>query len=256
MPLINSSLEQSIGTIAFDRDAKRNALSTEFIAEVIAAFEDFKKRSARVVVLRSATAGSVWSAGHDVNELPKADVDPLPYTDPLEQLLRTVKMFPAPVIAMVHGSVWGGACDLVISCDLVYADETAAFAVTPAKLGLPYNASGLLNFMNHIPLNVVKEMFFSAEKISAERAERVGIVNRIVPAAELEKTVYEMAFTLTTRSAESIAAAKESIRLLSEAAPLSPVTFEYLHGLRRDTYFGTDYHEGIKAFSEKRAPRF
>lgn len=256
MSLIKTSFADSIGTVSFDRDAKRNALSAGLIAETIAALNDFKARRARAVVLRSASAGKVWSAGHDVEELPKADIDPLPYSDPLEQLLRAVKSFPAPVIAMVHGSVWGGACDLVMACDLVYGDETCSFAITPAKLGLPYNVGGLLNFISRLPLNVVKEMFFSADPISADRAERVGIVNQIVSQADLESTVYKMAKTFTIRSAAAIAASKESIRVLSESAPINPETFEYLHGMRRDVYFGPDYHEGTAAFLEKRKAKF
>jgi methylmalonyl-CoA decarboxylase len=256
MALIKTALADSVGTVSFDRDTKRNALSAGLIAETIAALDDFKAKRVRAIVLRSATAGKVWSAGHDIEELPKADIDPLPYSDPLEQLLRAVKSFPAPVIAMVHGTVWGGACDLVMACDLVYGDETCSFAITPAKLGLPYNVAGLLNFMSRLPLNVVKEMFFSAEPILADRAERVGIVNRIVPAGDLEKMVYDMARTFTTRSAAAIAASKESIHVLAESVPINPATFEYLHGLRRNVYFGPDYHEGTAAFLQKRKPRF
>lgn len=256
MPLITSSLEGTVGTIAFDNDDKRNALSVALIDEMLCALADFESRRARVVVLRSATGGKVWSAGHDVDELPSADVDPLPYTDPLEKLLRAVKAFPAPIIAMVQGSVWGGACDLVMACDLVYGDESCSFAITPAKIGVPYNLGGLLNFISRLPLNIVKEMFFSAEPIAATRAERVGLVNMIVPAAELEPTTYRMARTLSTRSAAAVAAAKESIRVLAEAVAINPATFEYLHGLRREVYLGPDYREGIAAFREKRDPRF
>lgn len=256
MAVIRTSFEQSIGTIAFDRDQKRNALSAELLTATIAALDDFKANGTRAVVLRSATAGTVWSAGHDVEELPQAGVDPLPYSDPLEQLLRAVKRFPAPVIAMVHGTVWGGACDLVMACDLVYSDPTATFAITPAKLGLPYNVSGLLNFISRLPLHVVKEMFFSAEPISADRAELVGIVNKVVPADILEQTVYDMARTISTRSAASIASTKESIRVLSESAAINPATFEYLHGLRREVYLGPDYREGVEAFLAKRTPKF
>ena len=183
-----------------------------------------------------------------MEELPKADLDPLPYDDPLEQLLRAVKGFPAPVIAMVHGSVWGGACDLVMACDIVYGDETCSFAITPAKIGLPYNLAGFLNFMSRLPLAVVKEMFFTAEPIAAERAERVGIINAVVPAAELESRVQATARVIASRSPMAIAAFKESIRALSEAAPMNPETFEYLHGLRRRVYFGPDYREGVSAF--------
>ncbi len=254
--LIKTAVDDRIGTIALNRDERRNALSEELIAEFIAALEKLKSAGVRAVVLRSATGGNVWSAGHDVRELPRAEVDPLPYDDPLMQLLRAVKAFPAPVIAMVHGSVWGGACDLVASCDLVYGDETATFAVTPSKLGVPYNIGGLLNFLSRLPLAVVKEMFFSAEPIDAQRAEQVGLVNRIVPAAQLESTVYGMARTISTRSAEAIAATKESIRVLTESASITPATFEFLQSLRRAVYFGSDYREGIEAFREKRAPKF
>src|SRR5271169_5180633 len=129
MPLIRAKIFDRIGVIAFDNDARRNVLNHALIAEVLEAFDQFKKEPTRAVILRSATSEKVWSAGHDVDELPKADIDPLPYGDPLEQLLRAVKAFPAPVIGMVHGSVWGGACDLVMSCDLVYGDETCTFAI-------------------------------------------------------------------------------------------------------------------------------
>jgi methylmalonyl-CoA decarboxylase len=256
MPLIQTTITDQIATIAFDNYAKRNALGADLISEMLAALRRFKAEKARAVVLRSASAGKVWSAGHDVDELPKANVDPLPYSDPLEQLLRGVKTFPAPVIAMVHGSVWGGACELVMACDLVVGDETCAFAITPAKLGLPYNADGLLNFMRRVPLNVAKEMFFTAEPIPATRAERVGIVNAIVPAAELESHTYAMAHTIATRSSQAIAAIKEAMRVLGEAAAINPETYEYLQGIRRDVYFGPDYREGISAFIEKRPARF
>jgi len=140
----------------------------------------------------------VWSAGHDVGELPKADTDPLPYNDPLEQLLRAVKAFPAPVIAMVRGSVWGGACDLIMSCDLVFGDETCAFAITPAKLGLPYNVEGLLNFLNRVPLTIAKEMFFTAGLVASQRAERVGIINELVPAGDSRRPVCRSALSSTS----------------------------------------------------------
>ena len=107
--LIHAKVSDDIATIALDNYAKRKALSAALITEMLAALKQFKANDVRGVVLRSAVNEKVWSAGHDVRELPKAGTDPLPYNDPLEQLLRAVKTFPAPVIAMVHGSVWGGA---------------------------------------------------------------------------------------------------------------------------------------------------
>src|SRR6266852_2513422 len=126
--LIRTDYADWIGTIAFDNYAKRNALGADLITEVLAALDRFKAQGARAIVLRSASNEKVWSSGHDIDELPKANIDPLPYSDPLERVLRAVKSFPAPVIAMVHGSVWGAACDLIMACDIVIADETSAFA--------------------------------------------------------------------------------------------------------------------------------
>ena len=253
---IQTSFQDQIGIIAFDHYAKRNALSQRMIAAILDALENFKSLQARAVILRSAQSASVWSAGYAIDELPKAGIDPLPYDEPLEQLLRVVKAFPAPVIAMVHGSVWGGACDLVIACDLVVADETSAFAITPAKIGLPYNMVGILNFMSQLPLAIVKEMFFTADPIGAERAERVGIINRLVPAATLDAETLDFARHIATRSPAAIGAFKEAMRAISGAVSINPDTYEYLHGLRREVYFGPDYREGIAAFLEKRPPKF
>jgi len=256
LALIQTKDSENIATIAFDHYSKRNALSAALIAETIAALEQFKAKRVRAVILRSAANEKVWSAGHDVSGLPKADIDPLPYSSPLEELLRAIKAFPAPVIAMVHGSVWGGACELVMSCDLVFGDETCTFAITPAKLGLPYNVEGLLNFLRRVPLTIAKEMFFSAEPISAQRAERVGIINELVPEANLETRVYALAKTIAIRSPRAISASKEAMNVLSEAVAINPSTFERLQGLRRDVYFGPDYYEGIRAFLEKRSAKF
>lgn len=256
MALIRLKDSDNVATIAFDNYAKRNVLSAALIAESIAALERFKVKGVRAVVLRSLTNEKVWSAGYDVTELPKANIDPLPYSDPLEQLLRAVKSFPGPVIAMVHGSVWGGACDLIMGCDLVYGDETCAFAITAAKLGLPYNVAGLLNFLSRVPLSLAKEMFFTSGLISAQRAERFGILNELVPEAKLEARVYAVAKTIAERSPQAIRASKEAMHVLSEAVAINPSTYERLQGLRREVYFGPDYYEGTRAFMEKRAPKF
>lgn len=256
MTLIQAQLKDRIGTLAFDHYAKRNALGADLIAEMLDRLEEFASEDVAVVVIRSASNQRVWSAGHDVDELPLADADPIPYNEPLEKLLRAVKRFPAPVIAMVHGSVWGGAFDLVMACDIVFSDETGAFAITSAKLGLPYNTEGFLNFISRAPLGIVKEMFFGAAPISAERALRAGFVNEVIPVAELEQHTYAMARTIASRSAAAVALAKQAIHELSEAVGIGPNTYERLHGLRHDAYFGPEYREGIQAFLQKRPPDF
>ena len=209
-----------------------------------------------MVVLRAPRGAKVWSAGHDVRELPTNGRDPLTYHDPLRQAVRAIKETSAPVLAMVEGSVWGGACELVMSCDLVVAAEGATFALTPAKLGVPYDIAGVLNLMQSVSLPVVKEMLFTAQPMPAERALRVGIVNRVVPAEGLEGATAELAAQMTRNSPLVIALLKEELRVLAGAAALNPDAFERIQGLRRRIYDSADYQEGIRSFFERRPPQF
>ena len=82
---------------------------------------------------------------------------------------------------MIEGGVWGGACEAAMACDIIVAAENATFALTPAKLGVPYNVSGMLTFLNSAPLRLIKEMAFTAKPISAERALAAGLVNHVLP---------------------------------------------------------------------------
>jgi methylmalonyl-CoA decarboxylase len=256
MPFIQSNLENHIGTITMNHPEHRNALSGVLIDEMIEAFEAMKDQKARVIVLRAHPGATVWSAGHDVKELPTPGRDPLGYEDSLVRVLRTVQYTTMPVIAMIGGSVWGGACDLAFTCDILIGSPAAQFTMTPAKLGVPYNPSGLLRFMNILGLNAAKEMFFTAQPVQAERAHLQGILNHLVPADSLEAFTYELAGNITRNSPLSIAAMKESFRLLANASPLTPNMFERIQGLRRKVYDSGDYHEGIQSFLEKRKPVF
>ncbi len=193
MPAILSQVEGFVGTITLNHPEKRNALSEHLVDGIIAALEDFKARNVRVVILRALPGSAVWSAGHNVEELPEAGRDPLGWDDPLRNLIRQIENFPGTVIAMIEGTVWGGACETAFACDLIVAAPTTTFAVTPAKLGVPYNVSGMMTFLNAASLRIVKELTFTARALSAERAERLGMINHVVPADALEAFTFELA---------------------------------------------------------------
>lgn len=256
MPLVSIGCQDLIGTVTLRHPEKLNALSKALIADIVAALEQCKESRARAVVLRAASGARVWSSGHDVRELPQSHGDPLPWDDPLRSLIREVEGFPAPIIAMVEGSVWGGACELVFACDVVVAAQNATFAITPARLGVPYNLTGLLTFMNAVNFHTVKEMAFTAQPICAERAERVGLVNRVVPLDELERHTYELAERIAQNAPLSISVMKEEFNILASARDLSPLMFERIQTLRRAVYNSRDYAEGISAFLEHRMPAF
>ncbi len=254
--MILTRLHDDIGTIIMDNPERRNALSSKMVDEMLHALEVLEKGKARVIVIRAHAGAKVWSAGHDVNELPIAGRDPLAYSDPLVTVLRSIQASPLPVIAMIEGGVWGGACDLALSCDILIGSPTASITMTPAKIGVPYNASGILHFMGIMGVNIAKEMFFSAQSLTAERAEKLGILNHVVPADDMEKFTYELAGNIAKNSPLSIKVIKEQIRLLANAHPLSPHTFERVQGLRRLVYDSNDYAEGINAFLGKRPAVF
>jgi len=256
MSLILTSIAEGIGTITLNYQIKRNALAETMVNEVSAALKAFAAAGVRVAILRAEPGAKVWSAGHDVSELPEGGIDPLGWQDPLRMIIRDIETFPAPVIALVEGGVWGGACELVFACDLIIAAPTATFAATPAKLGVPYNATGLLTFLNAAPAHIAKELLFTARPMTAARLERQGIINHVVEANEIEAFTHEIARAMAQNSPLVISVMKEQLRILSAAHALSPQDFERIQGLRRVVYRSRDYLEGIHAFKEKRKPLY
>lgn len=253
--LVKIETREKIGIVTMANPKKRNALSKALLSDLNQALDDFAAQKLSVAIIRAEKDIKVWSAGHDISELPSKQ-DPLGYYDPLEETLRKIQTFPGPVICMVQGGVWGGACDLVMTSDIVIGDPSCTFAITPVKLGLPYNASGILHFMNRLGNNIAKEMFFTADPVPALRAKELAILNHLVEADELESFTISMAERIASHSALSVSVIKEQFRLLSNAHPVSPETFGRIQALRARVYDSNDYEEGIRAFKEKRPPIF
>jgi methylmalonyl-CoA decarboxylase len=256
MPLAWNEIRDRIGILTLDDPERRNCLSSRMLGEIMQGLVRFAEQEVRVVILRARPGAKVWSSGLDVRNLPEPGRDPLDYADPIEHVIRQVEHFPAPVIALVEGSVWGGACDIATICDLCVGSESAAFAITPARLGVPYNCSGILHFLNLVGPRVAREMFFTAEPIGAERALQVGILNHLVPASEIEEFTFGMARRIAANSPLAVRVIKEQLRILARSHPVSPDTFERIGALRRAVYESADYVEGKRAFLDKRSPVF
>ena len=254
--LILAKLDGRIGTLTINHDDKLNCLSHLLMDQLMAGLEQLVKDGVNVIVLRANAGVKVWSAGHDINELPEPRRDPLSYGDPLETLLRRVQDCPVPVIAMVEGTVWGGACDLCCSCDMVIATDGSTFAMTPAKIGIPYNASGLIHFINHIGVNKAKEMFFTARPTPVTEAWNNGFVNHHVPADDLEKFTYDLAGRIARNAPLAVRAIKAQFRMLTRGSLIDAETAEKIQAIRRKVYDSADYAEGIRSFKEKRPPVF
>lgn len=251
MTLVRIDQTADVRTITLSNPARRNALDADLLTALIESINGAGSDGTRAVILRAEPGVAIWSAGHDITELPQDGSDPLTWANPLEGLLRAVRRAPMPVIAAVEGSVWGGACNLVIACDLVVATRTATFAITPAKLGIPYNSAGLGHFVGALPVNIAKEMFFTAEPLDAAVLAGVGMVNRL---AEDEPEMTAAARGLAERIARlaplAIRAMKAEINALVDAQTMTSELFEHLTSLRRDAWRSADYAEGLAAFRE------
>lgn len=233
--------------------ARRNVLSTGMIAALTDALNG--TRSVRAVVLRATAGAGVWCAGFDIGAL-SPGFDPLARDGALQALFRRVRDHPAPVIAMVHGSAWGGGADLALRCDIVIGDPTCTFAFTPAKLGLPYDADGLLNVVMRVGPAAALEMFSTADSVQADRALRLGLLNHLVPEAELEPFTLAMARRIAANAPLSVASAKQQVRALAEAMPLPAATAQRLAEGRRRALDSEDFGEGLAAFRARRPPDF
>lgn len=256
MALVLTEHTSRVGTLTLNHQERRNALSSALVKELLDGFDVMEQAKTRAVIIRALPGSKVWSAGHDVKELPAGGRDPLGWSDPLRTVIRRIENFPAPVIAMVEGSVWGGACELAVCCDLVFAAPDVTLAITPAKLSVPYNVSGLLTFLNKMPLSLLNEMAFSGEPIPASRAHALGVINHLVPASELHDFTMKFALKVAKNAPLSVTAMKRSVHILAAAKALPPITFEQIQGERRKVWDSHDYKEGIAAFLERREPDY
>ena len=254
--MLESRLEGSVGIITMNNDARRNVISAAFINELIRILNAFRVKGVRAVILRANPGAQVWSAGHDVDELPPPGHDPLHWSEALPHLVRLIQTFPAPVVAMIEGTVWGGACEMAMACDIVIAAKNTTFAITPAKIGVPYNINGLSTFSRAINSHLLNELLFTAQPLDAERLATSGAINYAVPTEALEEFCNNLVARICENSPRAISFMKEAVRGLMSCQDLPVSEFERLQELRHAVYNSDDYAEGLDAIRTKRKPNF
>lgn len=252
---VSLTLDGSVATITMNDPARRNALGRVMLSSLTTALTQAAAANARAVILRAAPGSKVWCAGFDINDLAPGH-DPLAQTGPLQALFQAVRNCPAPVIAMLNGSAWGGGADLALRCDIAIADPTCTLAFTPARLGLPYDPEGLLNVLLRGGMTLAMEMFATADAIPAARAQAAGLLNHVVPADELQAFTTAMAQRIAANAPLSVASAKAQLRALNAALPVPAALLQTLLEGRKAALDSADFAEGLAAFREKRPARF
>jgi enoyl-CoA hydratase/carnithine racemase len=249
-------VHDGLGWIVFDHEARRNAISREMwrqIPDAAAALD--RNPEVRVVLLRGA--GEVaFVSGADISEFeesrsgPEAEAYDRENGRAFEALLGIRK----PTIALIHGFCVGGGCALALTADLRYAADDAVFAIPAARLGLGYGAAGIDNLIRVVGVPAAKEIFFTARRFDAAAALRLGLVNQILPKAELETFVLSVAKDIADNAPLTLRSAKLVMQELAKA-PTERDRAAIADSIRA-CYGSADYAEGVRAFLEKRRPVF
>ena len=248
----------AVARLEIANEARRNALDHEVLsalAEVLPRLADGIET--RCVVITGT--GAVFSAGYDI-----ADIDPERFeaeaealvAHPFHAAMEAVSAHPYPVLAAVNGHCLGGGLELAIRCDLRVCAAGAKLGMPPAKLGLIYGHTGLQRFIEVIGVARTKELFLLGRNLDAEAARRIGLVNEVVPPGDLERVALDLASEIAGNAPISMRGNKRAIETLARNPVLTQDQEAELVELRRSCFRSEDFREGIRAFAEKRKPRW
>lgn len=242
-----------IARITMNRPDKRNALSLAHMQELTECFKALgETREVQVVVL--AGNGPAFCAGHDLSEMIGRDPETYRHIfDVCCELMETVQSIPQPVIAQVHATATAAGCQLVATCDLVVASEEARFATPGVRIGL-FCSTPMVALSRAVGQKKAMEMLLTGDFISAEEALAVGLVNRTVPAEELEAQTRELAEKICEASPLVVGVGKQAFYRQVEM----PVEQAYAYTKEVMSFNASfaDAQEGMCAFLEKRKPEW
>lgn len=237
-----------VGWVTVNRPAKRNALDRQVREGLLEAFLGLDADDDTRVIVLTGAGDQAFSAGGDLKEMSATGLK-VPPADFVPQPGRTVAV-AKPVIAAVNGVAYGGGFLLAQSCDLCVAADTARFAISEARWGRGSPWAAPLPWL--IPPRVALELILTAEPIDAFRAERVGLVNRVVPLDRLHAEVQLLAERIAANAPLSVRAGKAMVYAAAEL-PRSQA-FEHAEALYEPVYLSADAQEGPLAFKERRQP--
>lgn len=239
-------------TITMNRPQRRNALSTEHMAELTAAFRAVAAGSARGIVL--AGNGPVFSAGHDFSEMAGRDlVGMRALLQVCTELMETIQAVPQPVVARVHGLATAAGCQLVATCDLAVASEDAGFAIPGGKGGW-FCHTPLVAVARNVGRKRAAEMAFTGDAVDAATALDWGLVNRVVPADRLDEATVDLLQRATRGSAMSKGLGKHGF--YAQVDLDQPKAYDFAVELMAAASQTADGQEGMAAFLEKRAAKW
>jgi len=246
-----------IGRMIFNNPERRNAVSLEMWEAAEAILNDFAADEAVRVVILSGAGGKAFVSGADISKFDKERSTPegvAAYNARVDAIYRLVQNLPKPTIAEIDGYCIGGGLGLAVSCDLRFCSEKSRFGLPAARLGLGYRYEGLKRLVDTVGPGAARDITFSARQLDAQEALRIGLVQKVLPEAELASFVADYARTVACNAPLTVKGVKimvnEALKPETERDP------ELCRRLVDEAFESADYLEGRRAFAEKREPNF
>ncbi|MFC4619122.1 enoyl-CoA hydratase-related protein [Camelliibacillus cellulosilyticus] len=250
--LINVWEDDAIGRIELNRPHVLNAINREMVTEIVKSVEAFD-RNPNIFVVVISGAGRAFAAGADIDEMTEDDPVRLEKLDQFAEWDR-LRLTRKPVLCAVHGFALGGGFELVLSCDVIIAAEGTRFGFPEVKLGVMPGAGGTVKLTKALGRAKALEWLWSGEHMAAEEAERFGLINRVVPGELLLEETLAFAENLTRQAPLSLRLIKDTVNKAIDYSVYEAMQYE-----RKNFYLlfaSADQKEGMKAFKEKRPPKF
>jgi enoyl-CoA hydratase/carnithine racemase len=244
---------ENVARLTINNPERRGALDHELLD---ALGEYTRTLEARCLVIRGS--GPVFSAGYDIGGFEEGEFEESAerlVAHPFQAAIEALDAYPYPVLGQINGHAIGGGLELALACDLRIAARGVKLGMPPAKLGLIYSHTGLRRFIDACGVANTAELFYVGRNVDSRRAERMGLVNEVVDPADLDEHVLGLAAEIAANAPLSLAGNKRVIRAL-RAQPLPEEVERELIELRESCFRSEDFREGVRAFAEKRKPRW
>ncbi len=257
---ISYKKEEGVATIILNRPAVMNAINEKMAAELLDALQDFKADSGVKVAVLTAVGEKVFCAGGDIemffDRLTKDRMAQYNWLITGEEITRLMmERLDKPIIAAVNGHCLAGGLELSLACDFIIAAENATFALAEIDIGLIPGWGGTTRLLRAIPVRKARQMIYTAERIGASEAEKLGLVNKVVPKGQAYEAALEIAKKIATKSSYTLRLAKKALTYGLEASGMDAALF-IERGAASIASAGDGFEEGVKAFLEKRPPNF
>ncbi len=247
--------EEGLAILTIDRPKALNALKSEVLRELRDVLREVERRDDLLVVVLTGAGEKAFAAGADIREmLPLSPMEAREYAALGHEVTRILERMEKPVIAAVNGYALGGGCELALACDLRIAAEGVLLGQPEVKLGIPPGFGGSQRLPRLVGRGKASELIFTGTPIDAQEAERIGLVNKVVPREKLLDEAKQIARTMMKRGPLALRLSKAALQQSQESGLSSGLAFEL------ETFslaFSTDdKQEGMTAFTEKRRPSF